>query len=54
MLIRRLSFLQVDVVRCAIFAMAKGLLSWAWLKKPYYIQVGGISVIWFWIFTEAQ
>ncbi|MBN3313220.1 FA69A protein, partial [Atractosteus spatula] len=28
----------VDVVRCAVSAMARGLFSWAWLKKPYYIQ----------------
>nr|XP_015210659.1 PREDICTED: protein FAM69A isoform X2 [Lepisosteus oculatus] len=29
---------KVDVVRCAVSAMARGLFSWAWLKKPYYIQ----------------
>lgn len=30
---------QVSGVRCSLFAMARGLFSWVWLRKPIYIQV---------------
>ncbi|XP_035641359.1 divergent protein kinase domain 1A-like isoform X1 [Oncorhynchus keta] len=29
---------EVSVVRCALFAMARSLFSWVWLRKPIYIQ----------------
>ncbi|XP_041704532.1 divergent protein kinase domain 1A-like isoform X2 [Coregonus clupeaformis] len=29
---------MICVMRCSLFAMARGLFSWVWLRKPIYIQ----------------